>query len=246
MVFKLLSFNLRVDLESDGIHAFSNRKSEITRFLNWERYDLLGFQEVRPKMKAYLDEKLFGYYSIGGYRKKDEEAVPIYYLKSRFALLEERTFWLSDTPEKESKFEDSAYARIATCGVFRDLASQRVIIYLNAHLDFSSDETAIKQLKVIIEQKTELQKKYSDAAVILSGDFNMIPSSQTIRFAQSHFSSAYDENLVTYHQFTQKIKGKPIDYIFYQNIDSQPTEVIHPQMDIILSDHYPIANTFLV
>jgi hypothetical protein len=49
----------------------------------------------------------------------------IFYNSDKFKLLEENTFWLSETPEKPSKGWDAAYNRVCTYGLFQNKKTKR-------------------------------------------------------------------------------------------------------------------------
>lgn len=61
------------------------------------------------------------YKFIGQPREKHENAEYscIFYNAQKFELIEQNTFWLSETPEVISKGWDAAYHRIVTYGLFK-------------------------------------------------------------------------------------------------------------------------------
>ena len=98
--------------------------------------DVLCMQEVHPPQYAYLKKHLVGYDSVIGYRENrgvHSEACPIFYNAARFTLLDSGTFWLSDTPDVQSKFEDSWHYRIASFAKLRDMVQAIPVIRNLSH-----------------------------------------------------------------------------------------------------------------
>ena len=100
MELKICSYNLRMDTPRDGINAFFNRTPLIAEKLAEYQPDVIGFQEVRPPMRRWLEENLEGYTIIGTGRGADflNEANVIAYRTDKFLTMSLDTFWLSDTP----------------------------------------------------------------------------------------------------------------------------------------------------
>ena len=71
--------------------------------------DIFGAQEVQKVQYEFLKEHLTGYGSVVTYRDDRgarSESCPIFYSENRFTLEDSGTFWLSDTPEKMSRYAD--------------------------------------------------------------------------------------------------------------------------------------------
>lgn len=237
-----LSFNLRVDSENDLENRFLNRREILQTFFNMHLFDLIGFQEVRENTYQFLTQALPHMKSVIVYRD-DVEATPIFYNPKKFKLVETKTFWLSDTPSEISKYEESAFMRICTYIVFK--VKEKLLIFLNTHLDYLTDATCLKQAKVIIKKVDELKAKYPDAAIILSGDFNQYPDSETISYLCTQLDCHIERNHITYHNFTDTKIGQPIDYIFFHQIKPIKHQIITDKPgNRHMSDHYPVLLYF--
>lgn len=242
MKTSLMSFNLRINVLVDGKHAWDYRKPFVHAFLNAESPDLIGFQEVGPSMLHDLKEALPMYDVYGLPRDSRGEGTPIFVKRDRFNQITSGTFWLSDTPLQESKIEGSHFPRIASYVVLEDRG--RRTLFFNTHLDYASDEVALKQAKILYQKMLELKVIY-EGSLLLTGDFNVYPDSKTIRYLTSKLNSVYEDPKrigLTYHGFTHETQGQPIDYIFTtSDIDIGLFKIIHyPLDDQYLSDHYPI------
>ena len=237
--YRLASFNLRLDLEIDGKHRWLYRKPHVLSFLKRRRYDIIGFQEVTPKMYEALKEGLTDYDYFGDYRYYLDEATPVFYRKDKLTLLEDKTFWLSDTPEDISIYEGSYFYRICTYGVFETKTG--VIAFFNTHLDYHTDDLSLKQLNVILKAISDVQARYPGAGIVLSGDFNQPPGSRTIEYASNKLIKTYDEAHPTYHGFGKSLPGVLLDYCFYDGIAHVRLAVLNKQpKGMYLSDHYPL------
>ena len=133
--------------------------------------DVLGAQEVQRSQYDFLTEHLVGYDSVVAYRDERgarSESCPIFFNKARFDCLDSGTFWLSDTPDVMSKFEESDEYRIATFVKLKDSVTNRTIAVYNTHPDWSSVEARVKQLAVVA---AKAQASDADEIVVL-GDLN--------------------------------------------------------------------------
>ena len=84
--------------------------------------DIIGFQEVTPVWLKQF-QKMKDYDFACQYRSVNQkEATPIFWKKDLFDLVEEKHFWLSETPEQESKGWGAMYHRICTMVVLRHIA----------------------------------------------------------------------------------------------------------------------------
>ena len=154
-----------------GSHRWYKRAKYYLENINEIQPDILGAQEVQPAQYAFLTEHLVGYGSVVEYRDEKgsrSESCPIFYSEARFELLDSGTFWLSETPDVMSKFEESGEYRIATFVKLKDKSTGNVIAVYNTHPDWGSVEARIKQLSVIAERA---QASDADKIVVL-GDLN--------------------------------------------------------------------------
>lgn len=113
---RVMTYNIRLDLASDGPDAWANRRPWVSAQVLWLRPDLFGLQEVLPNQMADLAADLPQYRLVGEGRDPGGagEASPIGFDRNRFVFLAGGTFWLSPTPEVSSRAWDAALPRIAT------------------------------------------------------------------------------------------------------------------------------------
>jgi len=241
MNVNLLSFNLRVQTDHDGPHAWTYRKPFVIEFLKSHDFDVMGFQEITPEMFKDLNTHLDQYESYGIPRDEMGEASPIFIRKNTFEVLESKTLWLTDTPNLESKVKGSHFARIVTYVILKK--DQKKLAFFNTHLDYASDEVCHRQainLSKIIDKVTQ---KYA-CSFVLSGDFNTEPFSKTITYLKDRYEMVYEGEpyQLTFHAYTHQTEGLPIDYFFFsKEIKKKAFEIeVNQPKSQFLSDHYPL------
>ena len=181
------SFNIRCETSNDtGDKSWGNRKTDLVKFVNESGLDLVGFQEVKEAQKTYLSSNLSGYTFYAGTISGSSEYVSVAYKKDRFDRLGAGTFWLSDTPEKKSKFSDAQYYRICTWVLLRDKLTMGQVLFASTHLDLK--DVRLKQMQVIID----FAKKYLDDGinVVLVGDMNEYENNSGMVAAAKVFDDA--------------------------------------------------------
>mgnify|MGYP003513255412 FL=1 len=120
---KVMSYNIRLDVASDGENRWDARKEKVASLVNYYEPDFMGGQEVTHPQLQYLVDNLIGYSYIGVARddgKTKGEYSCIFYKKDKFDVLQQSTFWLSPTPDSISKGWDAAIVRVCTYGLFKN------------------------------------------------------------------------------------------------------------------------------
>ena len=92
---KIMTYNIRLDVASDGENAWPNRKDYFTSQIQFYSPDIFGVQEATPNQVTYIASALPDYNKFGIAREEGNtgEACTIYYKKDRFKLEESNTFW---------------------------------------------------------------------------------------------------------------------------------------------------------
>jgi len=243
----IMTFNIRLDTENDGINKWDNRKDGVISLIKNNKVDILGIQEGLPNQIEYLSKELKGYSLIGEGRNggNNGEYSAIFYNSKKVTLLESETIWLSETPEIPSIGWDAALNRIVTMGVFTLKDSSKKMIVYNTHFDHIGEIAREKSIDVILNhiKKNGFLKK----ELIVMGDFNAEPSDTPIKQLDKFLDDSFDEDIdKPYGTFSgfkidSKLK-KRIDYIFIKNIDIIQYKHIKTRLSSNLwpSDHLPI------
>lgn len=255
---KVMSFNIRLDVASDGENRWDARKDRVTGLVNYHEPDFVGGQEVMFHQLNYMLEKMNGYSYIGVGRddgKTKGEYSCIFYKKDKYDLVEQSTFWLSPTPDTVSKGWDAAIVRVCTYGLFRSKKTKRYFYVFNTHFDHIGGQARLESAKLIFRKIQEINKK--NYPVIVSGDFNSHPDAAPAQYMMNNMNNARNisrqvyGNADTWNGF--KFHEKPdgcIDYIFVakdKRISVSKFATITDSYDMKYpSDHFPVMATIKI
>lgn len=254
MTLKLMTFNLRINLESDGGNAWPFRKLLAGQVIAARKPAVLGVQEASIDMLHDLQHALPNYSYVGEGREGDskDEHCAIFYDKREIDILETGTFWLSESPqERGSKSWATSYPRICTWAECRIIKEDQRLFVFNTHLDHESQEAREQGIRMIYNH-LNAEKRSSPA--VLMGDFNAYPSNKVIRFLEGtgaiegttgNMASAFElgkPDTLTYHGYEGGKDGEPIDYIFVTpHLKVESHHIITESRDgLYPSDHYPV------
>ena len=177
----------------------------------------------------------------------------IFWNKEVFTAVETNTFWLSETPEKESRFtftdengetREAGCNRICSYAILKD-NSGALFAFLNTHLDNSSEEAMNFGAKLIAEKIDEINAEYDDIRIILTGDFNQTSEGEAYKIITEKLINSQlinSELKATYQEWGYRDTGNlPIDFIFIS--DNNKIKGCGYLDDLSLgyvSDHYGI------
>ena len=243
-----MTYNIRLDTETDGINMWDNRKEGIVSLIKEEDVDILGIQEALPDQIDYLSNQLKDYNYIGEGRNggNSGEYSAIYFKNEKISLKEEETFWLSETPRVPSIGWDAAINRIVTLGVFYIKNSKKELIVYNTHFDHIGKVAREKSASVILNHISK--NNYQDKPTVVMGDLNANPDESPIKLLSEQLEDSFKKLPVkdpigTFSGFDPRSKlSNRIDYIFtkeikiidYKHIDKRLPSGLWP------SDHLPI------
>lgn len=250
-----MTFNIRLDLASDGANAWPQRKTMVAALIDHEAPAVLGMQEVLVHQKRDLEAALPGYAMAGVARDDGREAgefSPLAWRRDRFDMIRSGTFWLSPTPEVPGKGWDAAYPRVATWAVLRDRGTGQILRVLNTHFDHVGQEARRNSATMIARWVSEGADQ--GLPTIVLGDFNAEPESEPYRVIVGDSAAALRDARVitrtppygppgTFTGFDiAKAPSSPIDHIFVgRGIAVESYAVITQHWGGHLpSDHYPV------
>ena len=248
----IMTYNIRLDTETDGINMWDNRKEGIVSLIKEENVDILGIQEALPSQIEYLSKQLDDYSMIGEGRDggNNGEYSAIYYKSKKMKLIETETFWLSETPEIPSIGWDAAINRISTLGLFKMVNSSMDVLVYNSHFDHLGKIAREKSAVLILNHIKE--NNYQNMPLIVMGDFNANPDELPIELLSEELNDSFKilpiENPIgTYNGFNldSNLLDR-IDYIFTKNIKITNYKHLDRKLSSGLwpSDHLPILITY--
>ena len=250
----VMSYNIRLGSADDGENHWNIRKDKLKDLINYYEADFIGMQEAQKPQIEYLLENNSLYGFLGKPRDEGEnsEFSCIFYLKNKYKVLQQDTFWLSETPEKSTKSWDAAYPRIVTYGLFENIKTKKKIWVLNTHFDHVGVVAKQKSAEIILKKIKQLQGK-QNLPVVLTGDFNsfktdtwMQPLLNNLQEASSHSITKPYGGTATWNAFN--FKEKPVDQIDF--IFSSKNNTVIKKFRTITdfydfkypSDHLPIIS----
>ena len=224
---RVMSFNIRYDEPRDGVNAWPNRKTKAAGVIRFHKADLVGVQEALLSQLRDLESLVpdFAWCGVGRTDGKEAgEYSAILYRKSRFQLLETKTFWLSETPDKAGSMGwDAAYPRVVTWAKFKDRISKKTFFHFNTHFDHRGEKARTESAKLILTRIGELAGKLP---FVLTGDLNVKEDSDAYRTLKAGSSTTHlaDAKYAsvnghfggdsTFNEFKDLQPGRKIDYIF--------------------------------
>ncbi len=194
----------------------------------------------------------WSYYGVGRDDGKEEgEYAPILYRNDQWDMINNHTWWLSQTPNVVSKGWDAAHHRVLTWVHLQNKNSHHKINVFNTHLDDQGVIARTKSAKLILKKIKQLKNK---DPVFLLGDFNSQPSdgayktiSKSKALKDSSLQASYkfgDEKTYTGFNDNDISKQTRIDYIFTpsKGVDVNTYSVLHSKyLDEYFSDHRPLS-----
>jgi len=248
---RLMTYNVRYDNPNDGLNAWPNRKAWVGAQIRFYEPDVLGTQEVEHHMVQQLDSLLPGYAYLGVGRadgKTGGEYSAIFYREDRFAVQQQSTFWLSETPDRVSVGWDASMERICTYAQFEDRQSGERFWVFNAHFDHIGKQARANSLR-LIDQKIETLTAPGDK-VFFMGDLNIPASEPVIQDWQTELEDTYHlagsraygpEGTWASFDITQPLERR-IDYIFTrQNVEvHKHGTIVEVREQRYPSDHLPV------
>lgn len=255
---KMMSFNIRLDVASDGENRWDARKDKVAGLISYYEPDFVGGQEVQHHQLQYLSDSLNGYSFIGVGRddgKQEGEYSCIFYKKDKFKLIQQSTFWLSPTPDSVSFGWNAACRRVCTYGLFQSKKTKQFVWVFNTHFDHISELARAESAKLIVKKIGEVNTK--NYPVIVSGDFNSKPVEEPAKYMMQYLDNARTISRQVYggadtwngFHFNKKPDGC-IDYIFVakdKRTSVSKFATLTDSYDMKYpSDHFPIMATITI
>lgn len=250
---RLMTYNIRLDIASDGPNAWPNRRQWVADQIRWLRPDLLGMQEVLPRQQADLAADLprYRFYGAGRDANGAGEASPIAFDTQRFRFVEGGTFWLSPTPATSSKGWDAANPRIVTWARLTLAGTRHKVLAVNTHWDHIGLEArrqSAAQMLAWIGKNTRRCER-----VLVLGDFNSELDSEQMKSLTQGSLKLRDSRAAsksppfgpagTFNAFSPApTESKAIDHVLLgEGIDVERHAVFAQVIEgRVPSDHYPV------
>lgn len=261
---EVVSSNIRYDDPEDIPYSWEQRKEILADLVQKNRPHIIATQEGWYGQIEDLVVLLPNHVLCDQHRQWDKQRMyPNFFLdSSRVKILQSGDRWLSETPEiSGSKSFESVWPRLMCWAIVR-LVDRPVPIELflvNVHLDHIQAKTRAAQAKVLAQQIKLLNT--ARLPLILMGDFNDYPDSETRQVIMGNLPRLYDpwerlnkKEKPSFHAFGCTSEGPRIDWVLLDNrlqaeaidldytceekLGSGQVRKIYP------SDHYPLRCRF--
>ncbi|MEG1379284.1 MAG: endonuclease/exonuclease/phosphatase family protein [Bacteroidales bacterium] len=214
---------------------------EIAEYIRKENPDLVALQEVDWKTNRERAPHQNGVAMINALANATDmfglygKAIPYrdgYYgvgILSKYPLISSRRILLPNPdPKKEQRIMLMAEV---------ELPDSLPLIFICTHLEVSSEEARIQQVRFIKKQVRTIQ----DKPIVIAGDFNARPDSKVIKKEMKGWINGTNA-LNTFHTNNPTIK---IDYIYF--LPDRGLKMLSTYRgESKLSDHFPIITDFLI
>jgi endonuclease/exonuclease/phosphatase family metal-dependent hydrolase len=256
-----MSFNIRYGSAEDGENHWRNRADLVADVIRTAGPDVLGLQEALRFQIDELHAALPGYGEIGVGRDDGREAgeyAAILYRRDRLQVIDQGTFWLSETPDiPGSTSWGNRITRICTWARFSDMTDGTEFTVHNVHFDHESQPSRVRSAELLV---TRLRTANPRVPSIVLGDFNAgvdnparlllapTPGGQTPTqtaslvdtYAATHPKSARDG---TFNGFTGERSGERIDAILVsEDWTVRSATTVHTDRNgRYPSDHFPVT-----
>lgn len=241
--FTVMSFNIQQPYGNN----WDERKDSAVAIIRNENPDLIGTQEAIREQRTYLLDSTDGYLYYGLGRDGDDsgEGSWIFYKADKFEIdsAYSGNFWLSETPDKPSRFGGD-YNRICTYVHLTDKLSGESFYLYNAHFPTPDLYSArLSSIKLMAERMANRTLK--NEPIIITGDFNSHEGDGVTKWMKSGNDNPI-QSRDTYRDVypTGKVTtgfGTKYDYIYCEN---RSKYIVHDSWVVDApskaSDHMPI------
>ncbi len=247
-----MSFNIRYGTADDGADSWQFRRDLVFETIRDRDPDLLGIQEALAFQLTELAEALAGYERVGVGRDDGVDAgefSAVMYRKERFELLDQGTFWFSDTPEVPGSTSwGNTVTRICTWVHLLDRNTGRGLYLYNVHWDHESQPSRERSAELLMKR---IESRASpDDPVIVTGDFNAGESNPAFRYLIEQgladtFRAVHPEaaSVGTFNGFRGVVAGEKIDAVLVSDDwrIADAAIVRHNEAGRYPSDHFPVV-----
>lgn len=217
MTHRLLSYNVRYELNSPGDHAWDRRQDAVTEAVDRLAPDAVAFQEVWKAQFGDLQALLPTYEWVAP--SDGEEHTVIAYDPDRYTLLEAGSQWLSE-PGTEPGVPgwDSTFQKRFTYARLRD---EQPFWLFDIHLPHTGEVAPRESMAMVRETLTAVSGE--DPAVV-AGDLNTAPGDPVYELGRASREEFRELSYASEHAET---RGPADTFTGYPEGDEEPCNIDH-------------------
>ncbi|MCS4436497.1 endonuclease/exonuclease/phosphatase family protein [Aquiflexum gelatinilyticum] len=247
----IATYNIRFDNPNDIGNLWKDRAPHLINQIKFHKMDIIGTQEGMYHQLEEIKNGL-GYPYVGVGRDKggkEGEFSAVFYHPEKLKILDQSTFWLSETPDKPSKGWDAALNRVCTWVKFENKEGKKFYVF-NIHYDHIGQKAREESSKLVIRKIKEINTE--NLPVVFMGDFNVMPDNPAYQTVLNN-SDMKDSRLIsktpsignqgTFNGFNwEKLPEGIIDHIFVSpNITVLRHGILTDNYGMKYpSDHFPV------
>ena len=247
----IATYNIRFDNPNDIGNLWKDRAPHLVNLIKFHQMDIIGTQEgMYHQLEEIKNELGFPYVGVGRDKGgKEGEFSAVFYNPEKVKVLDQSTFWLSETPENPSKGWDAALNRVCTWVKFENKEGKKFYVF-NIHYDHIGQKAREESSKLVIRKIKEINKE--NLPVVFIGDFNVMPDNPAYKTVLDN-SDMQDSRLIsktpsignqgTFNGYNwEKLPEGIIDHIFVSpNITVLRHGILTDNYGMKYpSDHFPV------
>lgn len=169
---RVMSFNVRVS-DVNGVEQ-KKRRNIVERQINEILPDSFGVQEANRDWMKKLALMLPQYGHVGvdrdtGKKRGGGEYAAVFYLKSKYKVVDSGNFWLSETPDEPSYGPGAACRRVCTWAVLADKSTGQKYVHVNTHFDHVSEDARVLAGEYV---NNYIKNSFEGIPVVFTADLN--------------------------------------------------------------------------
>jgi len=241
----IASYNLRGNTLDDVENTWDERKPLVVNLIEKYKFDVIGLQETEASMVGYLISAMPRFDSVGVFQK-----IPtgIIYNTNRLSLQGQGHFWLSATPNIQSKGWDAKFERICVWAYLKDNLTGLDFYVFSTHFDHVGTDARTNSVALVKQKIGEIAG--SKAAIFL-GDLNLdqftpnylsLNNSGILKDSYNLAAVNHEKERGTGNGFVIDYRKNRIDHIFLtNNLKASSYDILLDSYNgSIPSDHYPV------
>ena len=246
---RVMTFNVRLPLASDGANSWDNRREFAARVIAKAAPDIIGTQELHKVQGDDLVARLprytwFGIDRRGGHA---DEHMGVFYRRDRLKIIDSGNFWLSDAPEVPGSISwGHPYPRMVTWAQFETIRGHRRFYVFNTHFPYRAEDGPARA-KAAALLLARIDAMAGTAPVVLTGDFNTTPDTDVHALLTTQLGDAWltakrrSGPAETFHNFTG-VADRRIDWILTRGfVVRRVATLTDHRGPLQSSDHFPVV-----
>ncbi|MCB9208839.1 MAG: endonuclease/exonuclease/phosphatase family protein [Ignavibacteriales bacterium] len=218
---RIMTYNIRYANNNPG-EEWNVRRDKVIEMIRFHDPKIFGVQEALIEQVADISSN-FPEYQLVGVGRDDghiQGEFSALFISPEFNVIDQGTFWLSETPDTPSVGWDASLNRIATWALVVCSKNQDTLFVMDTHFDHLGVTARLKSAELLVSKIQDLNNGFPS---ILMGDFNftsdfegykIIVDSGILNDADKTAEFNYGTS-ITFNGFKENLeRTDKIDYIF--------------------------------